>query len=233
MEASRSTADLLRGCELFAGLGDATLSACLDAIGRKRLQAGDTLIWHDDIGDDVFFVVSGTLRVNMYAPDGRTVLFRDIGHGETIGELAAIDGKRRSASVEARTESDVLVMSGRAFRDLVAREPGVALALLGRTIGLVRELSDRIFQLSSLGVSNRIHAELLRLARATGATAGRVVLSPAPRQSDIADRIATNREAVSREISQLTRLGILARDGKALVVVDLGRLADLVSAASG
>ena len=233
MEAQRSAIELLRSFELFAGIGSASLAECRSAVGRRRLQPGETLIRHDEPGDEVYFVVAGSLRVIIYAPDGRAVLFRDLGPGETIGELAAFDGKLRSASVEARGESEVLAMSGRAFRDLVAREPSVARVLLARTIGLVRELSDRIFQLSSLGVSNRVHAELLRLASATGATTNRVALNPAPRQSDIAARIATNREAVSREISHLARLGLVVREGKALVVTDVGRLAELVRSAGG
>lgn len=225
-------ADILRGNEIFAGLDRTAIVACSRAVSRRELTPGETLIRHDDLGSEVFFVIAGTLRVIIYAPDGRPVLFRDIGPGETVGELAAIDGKPRSASVEARTNSEVLAMDARKFRDLVAREPSVAMAMLRRTIGLVRELSDRLFQLSSLGVANRIHAELLRLVGETGSRANRVILSPTPRQSDIADRIATNREAVSREVSHLTRRGILTRQGKALVVVDVQRLRELVNAPS-
>lgn len=232
MMSPSTIADILRGNDLFAGLDRTALVACSRAVSRRELKLGETLIRHDDLGGEVYFVVAGSLRVIIYAPDGRPVLFRDIGPGETVGELAAIDGKPRSASVEARANSEVLTMDARKFRDLVAREPSVAMAMLGRTIGLVRELSERIFQLSSLGVANRIHAELLRLVGETGSRANRVVLSPPPRQSDIADRIATNREAVSREVSHLTRLGILTRQGKALVVIDVHRLRKLVNAPS-
>ncbi|MEZ5844848.1 MAG: Crp/Fnr family transcriptional regulator [Hyphomicrobiaceae bacterium] len=231
MESSRSVVDLLRRCELLAGLEEDSLAECQSTVNRRLLSVGDTLIRHDDAGDEVYFVISGSLRVIVYASDGRAILFRDLTCGETIGELAALDRKPRSATVEARSESEVLAMSGAAFRDLVVREPAVALAVLKRTIGLVRELSERIVQLSSLGVANRIHAELLRLVRATGSTENRVVLSPAPRQSDIADRIATNREAVSREVSHLAREGLVARQGRNLIVTDVERLGRLVSAA--
>jgi predicted transcriptional regulator len=97
----------------------------------------------------------------------------------------------------------------------------------------VRRLSERVFEFSTMVVQNRVQAELVRLAAETGRTQGETVLSPAPSLSDIADRISTHREAVSRELSRLTGLGLIRREHGNLRLVDVALLNKLVSEAKG
>jgi CRP-like cAMP-binding protein len=97
----------------------------------------------------------------------------------------------------------------------------------------VRRLSERVLEFSTLAVQNRIHAELLRLATEAGQQRGQALLSPAPSLSDIADRISTHREAVSRELSRLGSTGLLRREGGDLRITDVTRLARLVRDARG
>jgi hypothetical protein len=86
---------------------------------------------------------------------------------------------------------------------------------------------------SGMGVQSRIHAELLRLAVAAGYGKGPAVLSPAPSLSDIASRISTHREGVSRELSRLASIGLVRRQGGDLQIVDLAHLDRLVREAKG
>ena len=84
-----------------------------------------------------------------------------------------------------------------------------------------------MFEFSTLTVSNRIHAELLRLA---GGDAGKqnAVISPPPRHAEIASRVSTHREAVTRELNVLARAGILKQEREALHILDLPKLAHMV-----
>ena len=88
-------------------------------------------------------------------------------------------------------------------------------------------------EFSTLVVQNRIHAELLRLAADAGYRSGQGLLSPAPSLSDIANRISTHREAVSRELSRLGSIGLLRREGGDLRITDIARLEILVREAKG
>jgi CRP/FNR family transcriptional regulator, cyclic AMP receptor protein len=97
----------------------------------------------------------------------------------------------------------------------------------------VRRVSERVVEFSTLGVQNRIHGELLRLAAETGHRRGQALLSPAPSLSDIANRISTHREAVSRELSRLGSIGLLRREGGNLLITDIARLEELVREAKG
>jgi CRP-like cAMP-binding protein len=160
---------------------------------------------------------------------GRQVTFRDQSPGEVFGELAAIDGKPRSADVVALDSVLVASLTPQAFRELLADEPLVRERVLQRLAGLVRLLSERVMDLSTLGVQNRIHAELLRLARLAGGGAKVVRLQPAPKHADIASQVSTYREQVTRELSALAKAGVLAKDGGALVVRDAAKLEKMVA----
>jgi CRP/FNR family transcriptional regulator, cyclic AMP receptor protein len=92
--------------------------------------------------------------------------------------------------------------------------------------------SARIYAFSSLAVIDRVHGELLRLGREAGPICNQAIIDPAPRHVDIANRISTHREGVSRELSQLTRMGLLERRGKALVIKDMAALERLAKGAA-
>src|SRR5690606_30315422 len=93
---------------------------------------------------------------------------------------------------------------------------------------LIRNLTDRVVDYSTLGVRNRIQAELVRMAHEAGVARNSATLSPIPRHIDIASRVSTNREAVARELAELARKGIVERRRGALVVLDVARLAAMV-----
>jgi CRP/FNR family cyclic AMP-dependent transcriptional regulator len=86
-----------------------------------------------------------------------------------------------------------------------------------------------VIELSTLGVQNRIHAELLRLARASGVTGRKARIDPAPKHADIASQVSTYREQVTRELSALNRQGLLAKDGAALLLLDVPQLERMVT----
>ena len=90
-----------------------------------------------------------------------------------------------------------------------------------------------VFELSTLGVQNRLHAELLRMARAAGVTDNRARLDPSPLHEALANRISTHREQVTRELTTLARDGVVAKDGKAMVLRDVDRLARMVADVRG
>jgi CRP-like cAMP-binding protein len=150
-----------------------------------------------------------------------------------FGEIATIDRQPRSASVEALEFCTICSLSARGFEQLILRERTVAIAALRHMAAEVRRLSERVFEFSTMVVQNRVQAELIRLAAEAGKTKGEVVLSPTPSLSDIADRISTHREAVSRELSRLGTLGLIRREHGDLKIMDLERLNRLVTEAKG
>jgi CRP-like cAMP-binding protein len=218
----------LRGVTLLEGLSDERLEWIARQCAWRRYAAGQHIISREAPDRDVHLIVAGRVRITTYSAAGRQVTFRDERAGEVLGDVAAIDGRPRSADAIALEGVLVASMSPGSFRGLMEQEPVVAERVLRRLAGLIRGLSERVIELSTLGVQNRIHAELLRLAREAGVDANRARIDPAPRHADIASQVSTYREQVTRELSALAKLGILAKDGKALVVRDVDRLAKMV-----
>ena len=218
----------LRSIELLEGLGPEKLDAIARQCVWRNYDAGQRIISRNASDRDVYLLASGKVRITTYLGGGRQVTFRDIGAGDLFGEVAALDDKPRSADVIALEPALIASMQPANFRRLLGEEPRLAERMLRRLAGLVRGLSVRVIDLSTLGVQNRIHAELLRLAREAGVSRNSARIDPAPKHADIASQISTYREQVTRELSALAKLGILGRDGGALLVLDVKRLEKMV-----
>jgi CRP/FNR family transcriptional regulator, cyclic AMP receptor protein len=220
---------ILKESGFFAGLSTEDLAALAARCRWRTTGSGELIIGHRDQSRDVLFLLSGLVRVNVYSLSGRQVSFRDIHPGDVFGELSAIDGKPRSASVESLQPSTLMVMPQTVFLEMLQTHPSVMIETLCRLTALVRSLTDRVVEISTLAVRNRVQAELVRLARDSGPDA---VVSPAPTHAEIASRISTHREAVTRELSRLEHLGLIAREGRTLRVTDLARLTAMVADAT-
>jgi CRP-like cAMP-binding protein len=223
----------LKRLPILAGLSDAAVARVAQSCQWGMHEAGEQIVGYQDPSTDVYFLLSGKARAIMYSAEGKAVIFVDLQPGTIFGEIAAIDRRPRSASIEALEPCTIASLSASRFEDLLLREPTVALATLRHVTADVRRLSERVFEFSTLAVQNRIHAELLRLAGESAQGHDTVLLSPAPSLSEVADRISTHREAISREISRLTATGLLRREGGSLRITDLKKLAELVHEAKG
>jgi CRP-like cAMP-binding protein len=221
----------LRRFPLLEGLSTQRLEQLAHQCLWLTLQAGQQVMARADDRGEVCLLLSGRVRVTTYAASGRQVTFRDCGAGEYFGDIAAIDGLPRSADVVTLEPSVVASLEREAFRALLRAEPEVAERVMRRLASLVRLLSERVIDLSTLGVQHRLHVELLDLAHAAGVAGNQARLVPAPLHAALAGRISTNREQVTRELNQLVRDGLLVKEGKALVIADVRRLADKVARA--
>ncbi|GAA4331694.1 hypothetical protein GCM10023165_05940 [Variovorax defluvii] len=223
----------LRRVSLLEGLSDNRLDQLAQQCVWHSVEAGKPLMLRAESHGEVFLLVSGRARVTTYSANGRQVTFRDCDAGEHFGDIAAIDGGPRSADVITLEPSVVASLDRAAFLALLREEPRVAERVMQRLAALVRQLSERVIDLSTLGVQNRLHAELLRLARSAGLAGNQARLDPAPRHAELASQISTNREQVTRELNSLVRSGVLRKDGRALVVADAGRLERMVAQVRG
>jgi CRP/FNR family transcriptional regulator, cyclic AMP receptor protein len=187
----------------------------------------ETIISHDEGGGDVFFVLEGRACATIYSENGREVAYRDIEPGGIFGELSAIDGRPRSASVVALTEVRAARLPEAAFRDLVNNCPSFTWALLQHLSAQMRRMTERIQEFSTLIVRKRLIRELLRLAGDTGDSVDQLTIEPAPTHFELAGKISTHREAVSRQMSALAKRGCIKKRGRHLMLVDLGALRSL------
>lgn len=210
----------LRGIKLFEGLDTFSLEEIARQCRWRRFRRNDRVISREDTDRDVYLVVSGTVRVANLSPSGRGVIFRDIPTGEIFGEIAALDQGARSADVYAVDDCLLASMSPEVFHGVLGHYPGVRQRLFRRLSASVRELTDRLVELSTLDVEHRIAMELLRSARQAGEVRNGSRIEPLLTHKEIASRVGTSREQVTRALSLLVRRSLIARDGRTLVIRD-------------
>lgn len=215
---------------LLEGVPASALEQLAQQCRWRRFPVAQRVISRDAQDQDVYLIVSGRVRITSFSAAGRQVTYRDIPAGDWFGDFAAIDGLSRSADVVALEDTLAASMSPAVFRDLLHVHPAVCDRMLYRLVTLVRELTERVFDLSTLGVQNRVHAELLRLARLAGVKANVARIDPAPRHTEIASQVSTYREQVTRELSAMAKQGLVERDGHVLVIPDFDRLEKIVAA---
>jgi CRP/FNR family cyclic AMP-dependent transcriptional regulator len=223
----------LSGIRLFAKLPKAALAQIESQCSWRRYEPGESIVDYLDKSNDVFFIIEGEARVTIYSLVGKAVSFRDLGPGEMFGEYPAIDMGTRSASVEAKTSCLAASMSASDFQTLLRSEPEVAETLIRQLVATIRRLTTRVYEFSTLAVNNRIQAELLRQASLVPRDSKGTHVVPAPTHQEIASRVSTHREAVTRELTRLSKIGILERRDDTLLIKDIDRLASLVHEATG
>lgn len=230
---SAAQRSILADLDLFAGVDNRILAGIEQACRYRRLAPQEQIVDKDSPPSDVYFIVRGRARVVNYSVSGREITFADLTEGDYFGQLSAIDGKPRSASVVATEESVILAVPRRLFLTVLADNPQVALRVMQRLVGIIRGANDRIMELSTLGAHNRIQAELLRQAQSHKTIRNTAVIEPIPVHSDIASRVSTTRETVARVLNDLARKGIVRRTRTALLIPNVQLLHMMVEEVQG
>jgi CRP-like cAMP-binding protein len=184
----------------------------------RRFEPDEVLVDFDDLSTDVYFIISGEVRILFRTQSGKEIIFGEMRGGQLFGELAAIDGVKRSANVTALTRGEVCIMSAPVFRELIFSAPPVVERLLRLLATRVRELNSRLLEQAVLDLRHRLYSELLRLSVARAGDGAERVITPPPYHHVLAARIGCRREQVTREFTTMSQEGIVQRTRGALVI---------------
>ena len=214
----------LRIIALFEELPDADLARVATACTTGSYARHEQILGDHDATTDVFFVLSGTVRVNSYAESGREVIFSEVGAGDIFGEFAAVDGLPRSAAVVAQSDCVLARMPATKFLEILRHNGAVSVHLVELLVAKIRRMSERVFEVSALAVRERVRRELLRLAAKGTEFRHGIVIRPAPTHYEIAASIGSHREAVTREFNRLEEEQIIEVRRQQIRIVDIARL---------
>ena len=214
----------LGSIDLFAGLSPEAIGE-IEALATWHQFAPDEQVFDKETDTlEVYFVVSGSVRIMSYVRPDREVALANVAAGNYFGELAAIDGRGRSARVVAIDDAVLASVDGPAFMDYMSRYPIVAIRVLERFARIIRALDNRVTDLSTLTESQRIMLELVRLARPDPRRVDGFYIPDLPNHKEIASWAGVSREAVAQTIGELARMGVVERRSMSLVVRDWAKL---------
>jgi CRP-like cAMP-binding protein len=199
------------------------------AAGRlRRYPKGSLVFAAGDEGHDVLIIQSGAVKVVVGAPNGREVILDVLHAGELLGELSAVDGGPRSATVFALESTEVLVVAHRTFRTMLANHASIGDALLTVLAVRLRCSGLRQLEFGSNDALGRLCQRIIEMGNRYGQSDdhGRLVVEVPFSQTDLANWAGLSREAVVKGLRSLRTLGWIESDGKQIVVVDDKALRD-------
>ena len=224
---------------LFSSLDEKVAAKFNQSVLWRNYEPGELIIDYEDSTTDVRFILSGRIRVLIRVASGKEVILGDLGPDDYFGEMAAIDKKGRSANVTALLHSKVCIVPADVFMEIVTGHPDLSRLVLEGLVARVRHLNVQLIEQHFLTAAQRLCAELIRLSRprhggqADGQGEMERVVTPPPVQKDIAARIGSSREAVSRELSVMEKAGLLEKTKGGLVLKNVDVLNQRIAAALG
>ncbi len=222
-------AKALQSVPLFAGLEEQQVKRLAQRAVPRRAEAGTLLFAEGDDCQGLYVIFSGALKIFKQSAQGREQVLAVERSGGVVAELPVFDGGPYPASCQPIESSVVIFISKQDFRRSCQQDPELALKVLASVGGRLRRLVGIIEELSFQTVRRRLAALLLETARAAhpSAKASSPLRVPLPlTQQEIAARIGTVRELVSRNLSRLQAEGIVRLEGHTLIVHDLKRLVE-------
>jgi CRP/FNR family transcriptional regulator, cyclic AMP receptor protein len=227
-ERSDDTIALLKRVPVFSTLSDDDLAHVTQVAMPRRFDAGAVVFKEGDEGSTCFIVRSGRTRAIREHPDGRSITLAHFGPGDIFGEMAMLDGERRSATVEATEDTDAIAILSDDMHRLLREHPEISVKLIGALGQRLRETNERLARQSFQTVQSRVAAALAQLvaaAREADAPGDGDVLVTTT-QAELAQLAGSSRESASRFLAVLERAGIITQGRGRLTVHDpeaLGR----------
>lgn len=177
------------------------------ARGGVRTYPRNSIIINEGERSDTFFIIlAGRVKVFGSDESGKEVIYSTHGPGEYVGEMA-LDGGVRTASVMTLEPTACSVVSGAELKDFVAEHPEFALHLIHKLIRRAREATEGIKNLALLDVYGRVCVLLTTFAEDSNGT---LQVKDKLTQQDIADRVGSSREMVSRIFKELINGGYVS-----------------------
>jgi len=218
------------GGDFWSALPAADQAAMLAAGAVRKYARGGALMHQDQLPDGVMVLRSGQVKVSRSMLTGREVVLAIRGPGELLGELAALDGQPRSASVVALEPVEALVLSPHSFRSFLAGHPAASMALLGMLTRRLRDADAKRAGFSSLTTLGRVAERLLELADRFGTEEdGYTRIELRISQDELAGWAGASLESVARALSTMRTLRWIETRRREIRVLDM----DAVRRAAG
>ena len=211
----------LKRTQLFAELDEHTLSLLADRALERSLKKDEVLFVAGDEARGMFVIVEGAVRAFRVNPEGREQVIHIERAGATIAELPMFDDGDFPSTVAAEEPTTILFLNKQDVRTLCLQHPEIALAAIKVLAERLRRCAALVEALSLREVGQRLARFLLNEARRSGRRAENgFVLNLTQTNQQIAARIGSVREVVSRAFTRLQHEGLIEVEGRQVVIAD-------------
>jgi CRP-like cAMP-binding protein len=211
--------ELLRTVPIFAELSEADIASLARLTSRRTCPKDTVVFFENEEGDSFFCIVDGRIKVTILGDDGREVILSVLSRGDFFGEMALLDNEPRSATAIAVEDTELLSLHRNDFQSVLSDNRTIMSALIKILAARLRRANHQISTLALLDVYGRVARVIVDTARDEGKRLkdGRIAFRRATHQ-EIANRIGTTRETVTRMLKDLERQGLIHIEGKEVVV---------------
>ncbi|GFE57309.1 Crp/Fnr family transcriptional regulator [Geobacter sp. AOG1] len=210
---------------LFSGLDDGHLAEVAAIVSRRSFAKGETLFAEGDTANGFYLLVSGSMKLCKVSPDGKEKVLHFVHPGETFAEAAFFGDGRYPAEARALEKGEALFFPREAFMGLLERNPRFSLNLIVSLSLLLRRFARQIEELSFAEVPARLATYLIELAERKSTTfQGKTYLDLDMKKGELASRLGTVSETLSRTFRKLKEEGIIDVEGSRVLIHSMDRL---------
>ena len=216
---------LLSNSSLFSGLDPKTLAYLGERAVRRSFEKGRTIFYQGDLGDTLYVVADGLVKVWVSSGDGEEMVMATLRRPDAFGELSAVDGHGRSASATALEPSVLVSLDRTTLLDSVHRNPAVADSMLRALGSLARRITEQASDLVFHDLAGRVAKCLVHLAERDGRADGAVTILELPlTQTELAEMVGGSRQSVNQILRTFETRGFLEHRGREVAILDLDAL---------
>ncbi|MFA6582692.1 MAG: Crp/Fnr family transcriptional regulator [Elusimicrobiaceae bacterium] len=216
------TVKYLKKVSFFKDLKITELKRILDIAKNVSFKAGDRIFSKEDVGRNFFIVLAGKVKIYTSTGEKRSKTLAYMVEGDFFGEMALLGGKTRSASAQAETDCQLMVVDKESFYELIETDVNFTLCLLRTMSERLRKSNQDVESLLFHNMLGRLAFTILRLSKEHGIKKDRSHINLT--LHDLADLLGTTREPLSRSLSVMKKAGILDYEDKQIVIKDRKRL---------
>lgn len=196
-----------------------TVEKTLSQWGRESIvSAGNALVFQGAPASHIGLVISGTAKAVAYSETGEQTWLGRFGPGEFFGHIAFLTDSPVSFEVCAETDMCIRMVPVARVKSLLSDNGDLASVFARDLARRLDMMMTRLVEALTLSAKGRVCAELMRLSQPSGVAPGQWVVRPNPVFVDMALRVNSTRETVSRTVSALQKQGIVSREAGALVI---------------
>ena len=216
---------VFRKAPLFTALDEETAQSLRASMDPVRIAKGSILFSEGDVGEHLYVILEGKLKLGTSSGDGRENLLSILGPGEMFGELSLFDPGPRTSTATAVTDCRLLSLGHKQAIPWITAHPQVSLELLARMAQRLRRTNEAVGDLVFSDVPGRVAKALIDLGGRFGKTTDEgLLVNHDLTQEELAQLVGASRETVNKALADFAGRGWLRLDGRSVVINDVERL---------